>query len=1022
MYLPDSDSTTIIGGSGDDIVTCVSASNGTGGPGTWLMIGGYTNSRDLVPADSPNQTVLQNAFQSSYEGGDHDGFYIYFYGGSYNQIVISYFGGSGDDRVLAVNGAAFAVGGSTNSFDLPTKHGWQSGLAGGTDGFLAVFVSPLVGLPTGLLFSSYVGGSGDDRVLAIAPSPDYTTLYAGGDGRSENWQIPGFTGQSQGPSDGFLLRTQFPQYGASGPFQASGIWIGGGADDRVTALAPLSTGEIVAAGTTSSADFSLPSASSTLTYHGGDSDVFLAKYSADLQTAQSVQLIGGSGAEEALSLAISPFDEVLVGGWTSSADFPAVNATQATYGGGASDGFLYRLDAAWNVALSTWVGGTGADRISFVNFDPGAKVLFSGDTDSPTVPFPARYKGSMAGPYRGFWATMTEPVIHVSGGVTIGKDLMVTISARLGDPDNTVGTPVTISSADARSVLAADVGDDGHASILLAHAPTGSYVDLDPPVRKFQLMCLTDNASVPVTLSAPGYADATIAVQCAPSGFAVSQPQIANPYGAQSFSVYPAVFDPSTQTPRAAQAPRPGVTISVAAVSADPKIATIQSSPTMVFDSDSAFGNQLPGFVLGATVNGETDIQLSTDSGFAFIPTDHVHVVGNATSHTLSVYTATTPAKDTFTSFTLGSLPSGTTITATSSDPSRVLLALASELHFQASVTETCTSNGCSGIEYEVLDDSAPVNVIFEAPGYDKLVFPLRIGDRRAQFTSTNHQPVNYTMEIVAGQSMDLTLDVFGDPRVYGDNFPLRGRPDGPSQNGVIAVSDGTVASSSVQAFTMCTTCLLSQQVSIKGLAPGLATISAAFAGSNIAVTPLRVKVLAAGPQANPVTVGKNLQTAVYSRTPTATDSQSQLRVTSLDPSRVLVSADGQSLGQSTILLPPGRRDFLVQGLADSGQVSLTLEAEGKKGQMSVTLAPAGLAWSTERVTLAPRSSLRSNAHGICAGPGDDDDAACPTADSNVDPGHVHQLRPEHCQTRRHHALEAPKQPHYGRGQWRSGH
>src|SRR5262249_10595557 len=155
-----------------------------------------------------------------------------------------------------------------------------------------------------------------------------------------------------------------------------------------------------------------------------------------------------------------------------STDFPAVNPTQAAYGGGASDGFLYRLDGQGQVAFSTWIGGSGADRVSFVNFDLNSNVIFSGETDSVTMPFSTRVTGSLAGPFHGFWATMSEQVVHASG-VMVGKDLMATITARLSDFDSSIGAPVAISSGDPQSVLVADIGDNGQGSIILAHAPTG---------------------------------------------------------------------------------------------------------------------------------------------------------------------------------------------------------------------------------------------------------------------------------------------------------------------------------------------------------------------------------------------------------------------------------------------------------------------------------------------------------------------------------------------------------------------
>src|SRR5262249_19118573 len=79
----------------------------------------------------------------------------------------SYLGGAGDDQALgiAVDGAGNTyVTGSTLSADFPLRNPFQSTLGGGTD----VFVTKFNSLGNDLVYSTYVGGSGNEQGNGIA--------------------------------------------------------------------------------------------------------------------------------------------------------------------------------------------------------------------------------------------------------------------------------------------------------------------------------------------------------------------------------------------------------------------------------------------------------------------------------------------------------------------------------------------------------------------------------------------------------------------------------------------------------------------------------------------------------------------------------------------------------------------------------------------------------------------------------------------------------------------------------------
>ena len=596
IYVPSTDNTVIIGGSGDDIVTSVS--------GDPLVIGGYTNSQDF-PVVAPYSTQgVVGTIQANYGGGSEDGFLLIFDNSYTNPYISTYYGGSGDDRVLAVNSSTtgYAIGGSTTSDDFPLVSPVQSTRAGGTDGFVALI--PAFGVFP--VFSTYLGGSGDDSVLALTAYGN--NLYAAGRTASPDWQPAGFGGTYNGPSDGFAAL--FVK-GGNGLYTLSGgTWIGGSGDDQVTALAQTSDSKIVVAGVTTSTDFAPGGTPLPLS---GLSDAFLLKLSPDLQTTTFATMIGGGGDEQPLALAVSQFNEIVVGGWTSSPDFPQVDSFQPQFGGGDSDGFLYCIDSSGRTVFSTYYGGSGSDRITTVSFDQSQLIYFGGITTSPNLALPNGMQTGVAAGTDGFYGTLSEPIIHADN-VIGGKDLTGTLPAVLGDTLNYIGTPLTATTGDpTRVLLGANAADTGQTAVTLS-------VRSGPNIagRSFNVYCLTDSGTVPLTLTAPGYPAQTVNVQCVPSALAVNWPAA----GANSVTVTSVYLDPVTGNPIAAQVPRPGLSFTIGATTPNPSLVLLQDQSLTLTSYSSLAGMSLYYSVTGS---GNTEIDL-TSSGPTLVPSAAVPV------------------------------------------------------------------------------------------------------------------------------------------------------------------------------------------------------------------------------------------------------------------------------------------------------------------------------------------------------------------------------------------------------------
>jgi len=160
-------------------------------------------------------------------------------------VYSTYLGGVGDEagQGIAVDyhGNAF-VAGLTTSTDFPVLRPLQYANAGGAD----VFVTELNPTGTDLVFSSYLGGTGDDSTSGIALDRSRRNVYVGGTTAS---------------SDFPTVHAAQPQFGG-GTFDAFVVKISPdspSASDLASGLSPSSTGKVYRGAAKPSANRILPS-------------------------------------------------------------------------------------------------------------------------------------------------------------------------------------------------------------------------------------------------------------------------------------------------------------------------------------------------------------------------------------------------------------------------------------------------------------------------------------------------------------------------------------------------------------------------------------------------------------------------------------------------------------------------------------------------------------------------------------------------------------------------------------------
>jgi RHS repeat-associated protein len=94
--------------------------------------------------------------------------------------------------------------------------------------------------------------------------------------------------------------------------------------------------------------------------------------------------LGGSGDDYAYAVGVDQAGNTVIAGSTSSTNFPSATGS---FAGGASDGFVAKLNAAGNAIIySTYLGGSAVDQVNGLALDPAGDAYLVGTTSSTNFP------------------------------------------------------------------------------------------------------------------------------------------------------------------------------------------------------------------------------------------------------------------------------------------------------------------------------------------------------------------------------------------------------------------------------------------------------------------------------------------------------------------------------------------------------------------------------------------------------------------------------------------------------------
>src|SRR6266700_2512040 len=302
-------------------------------------------------------------------------------------VYSTYLGGAGDDTGSSIaidQNNNIYVAGTTASTNFPTMNPAYPANAGLSD----IFVTKIDPAGANVLYSTYVGGAGNDRADGIALDPSGNAYVVGrADSSSTNFPTtPGVIAPTYrgGDFDGLVFKLN-----AQGNGLSYATYLGGEDNDSTEGIAVDANGNAYVTGGSRSHGFpATPNACQSS--NSGDTDAYLTKINSTATAYLYSTLLGGSGTERGSDVAIDTAGNAYISGYTSSVDFPTENAFQNSFGG-SFDAFVTRIDTnqsgANSLVFCSYLGGTADDKGYGIALDSSDSNLFLvGQTSSNNFP------------------------------------------------------------------------------------------------------------------------------------------------------------------------------------------------------------------------------------------------------------------------------------------------------------------------------------------------------------------------------------------------------------------------------------------------------------------------------------------------------------------------------------------------------------------------------------------------------------------------------------------------------------
>jgi hypothetical protein len=292
----------------------------------------------------------------------------------------TYFGGSNDDGANSVavdgSGNVFVVGRTYSSSGFPLANPGGGAYYDDTyhGGDYDAFIAKFSGSNLRLVWSTYFGGDYKEAATSVAVDGSGNVFVVGFAGPGFPLANPGGGAYYDGTVAAFSDYDAFiAKFSGSNLSLVWSTYFGGYDKEAATSVAVDGSGNVFVVGYTESTDFPLANPGGGAyyddTYHGGDYDAFIAKFSGSNLSLVWSTYFGGNASDRAHSVAVDGSGNVFVVGYTfSSIGFPLANPGGGAYYdnsyNGMGDVYIAKFSGS-NLSLlwSTYYGGSSEDSV-----------------------------------------------------------------------------------------------------------------------------------------------------------------------------------------------------------------------------------------------------------------------------------------------------------------------------------------------------------------------------------------------------------------------------------------------------------------------------------------------------------------------------------------------------------------------------------------------------------------------------------------------------------------------------------
>ena len=391
-----------------------------------------------------------------------------------SQLSYGTFVGRGDGGAVSVDGLdQVVITGMTTESNFPVMNAFQPDKAGAFE----AFVTKLSADGSALVFSTYLGGTGDEN---LGGKQDIATDPAGNiyvTGRTESTDFPvqnALQSNLAGPQDDTFLDAFLTKFTPQGAVVYS-TYLGGNKDDDGLGIDADADGNAYLTGNTESTDFPTTPASFQPDYAGGNvfGDAFVTKIGPAGGELIFSSYLGGESNDKANDIVVDELGRAAVVG-NGSSNFPVHHPLREFDG---IDNYVTKFSADGSELVYSTPIGAGDEDV-FVAAS-GTKILVAGNIASGALPVLNALQPRRAGFTDTYLAQISDAVTiyfaQFGNGPGTISDLLLT-----GSQQSTSMAMVTYRGDDGNP-LPVNVVVTGNDGASVAQTPAGGVVAVEVP-------------------------------------------------------------------------------------------------------------------------------------------------------------------------------------------------------------------------------------------------------------------------------------------------------------------------------------------------------------------------------------------------------------------------------------------------------------------------------------------------------------------------------------------------------------